>query len=79
MSTSDNTNERDTDDRKVHDDIREGDWVRFYRNGQLVIAEVRYTKEREPYGRAPDVFTDGGSVSADMIIEVRRLAEWIQS
>ncbi len=70
---------RAKDDTHVWDDIREGDWVRFYSGGKLVVAEVRYAKERGPYDKPVTVCTDLGTVSADYVIEVRRLAEWIES
>lgn len=70
---------REKDDRFTYDDIKEGDWVRFYQSGRLVIGEVRYVKEREPWAKPVTVCTDLGCVSADYVIEVRRVAEWIES
>lgn len=60
-------------------EVRVDDWVRFYRDGELVIGEVRYVHSRKPatvYKRMID--TDRGSIREDMIIEVRRLAEIIR-
>lgn len=47
-----------------------GDWVRFYEAGRIVIGEVRYIRTRT--GGYVDLLTDVGSVSADMVLEMRR-------
>jgi hypothetical protein len=53
----------------------EGDWVRFYRMADLVIAEVRYIRLRK--GRLL-LLTNRGEVEAKEVIEIRRLAEYIK-
>lgn len=61
--------------------IEQGDWVRFYSNGKLVIGQVEYViKERIPtLGDSIisniggfDVKTDIGSVNSGYILEVRK-------
>lgn len=51
-----------------------GDWIRFYRNGALVIAEVRYEPRRNSWERHPKAITDVGEVAVDQVLEVRRKA-----
>lgn len=50
--------------------IEIGDWVRFYRNGVMVIGVVQYGP-RDDWG---DKYysTDAGEVAANSILEVRR-------
>lgn len=52
-------------------EIRVGDWVRFYRSGQMVIGEVRYIIPRQPWERSGTLATDAGTVAADAVLEVR--------
>lgn len=52
--------------------VKSGDWVRFYRNGGvLVIGVVHYRRPRQPWERADRIATDAGEVSEDSILEVR--------
>lgn len=44
-----------------------GDWVSFYRDGRIIIAEVRYIDDR----RHDCVLTTLGAVSQECILEVR--------
>lgn len=46
----------------------EGDWVRFYRDSRLVIAEVRYVRERMGWKYLQ---TDRGEVREDAVFECR--------
>lgn len=61
--------------------IREGDWIRFYQSGRLVIEEVRYVGAPEYSTRlgreVQKLHTASGQTFSDNVIEVRRLAEWI--
>jgi hypothetical protein len=55
--------------------IQPGDWVRFYRDGKLVIAVVEYlgepsTSYYDSYNKE-FVCTDHGRVHVDDILEVR--------
>ena len=49
--------------------VKVGDWVCFYRNARLVIAEVRYT--RKEIGSVGVFCTDFGEVNPDSVREVR--------
>jgi len=49
---------------------KQNDWVRFYRNGTLVIGVVQYLGEKDVLGYRT-ISTDAGTVSQDMILEVR--------
>lgn len=51
--------------------IYQGDWVRFYQNGKLVIGRVEYITKDSGYWE-PAVHTDIGSVMHKNILEVRR-------
>lgn len=51
--------------------IEIGDWVRFYRNGVLVIGVVQYVPRVDVIG-FQYYATDMGEVRADSILEVRR-------
>jgi|WetSurSiteA1Bulk_404760.scaffolds.fasta_scaffold00002_11 hypothetical protein len=54
-------------------DIRVGDWVRFMRNGLLVLSEVEYVKkDRLSYIYGMDIITTNGSVPEKDILEIRR-------
>jgi hypothetical protein len=48
-----------------------GDWVRFYRDGVLVIGRVEYVKI-DPVLHESEYMTDRGSISKDSILEVRK-------
>lgn len=48
-----------------------GDWVRFYRNGVLVIGEVRYLVKRETWERSDTLQADVGEVQAEDVLELR--------
>lgn len=55
---------------KEDPDIRQGDWVRFYQNGIMVIGVVQYIiKDITSYRQ---VCTDIGTVSLDNVLEYRR-------
>ena len=47
-----------------------GDWVRFYRDGKLVIGHVNYVRTDTVLGDA-EYQTDIGSVDEDSLLEVR--------
>lgn len=51
-------------------DIKVGDWIRFYADGQLVIGVVQYIQEDVLHKLC--ALTDIGSVGFDRIIESRR-------
>lgn len=51
---------------------RVGDWVRFYRNGTLVLGVVNYVKETDEALPKIELYTDNGAVSVDAVIEMRR-------
>lgn len=60
-------------------EIEVDDWVRFYRDAELVIGEVRYVHSgRAASGYKKMIDTDRGSVREDQVIEIRRLAELIR-
>ena len=48
-----------------------GDWVRFYRNGELVLGEVIYIRQDKTLN---DTYycTDRGEVEQDDVLERRR-------
>ena len=48
---------------------KEGDWVRFYRAGNLVIGVVQYVKMEFCYEYYQ---TDTGTVREDSVLEVRQ-------
>lgn len=50
-----------------------GDWVSFYRNGLIVIGEVRYV-DKDILGEY-SYLTDNGAVGERAILEVRRFTE----
>lgn len=52
-------------------DVRVGSWVRFYRGGVLVIAEVRYARQSPSYPYKYEALTDDGSVNVEHVLEVR--------
>lgn len=58
--------------------IEVDDWVRFYDNGQLVIAEVRYVHSAKRGFSDYEVCTDKGMINSKSVIEYRRLAEFIK-
>lgn len=47
-----------------------GQWVRFYRNGTLVIGVVQYVRENDLL-QTEDYLTDQGSVHESMVLEAR--------
>lgn len=58
-----------------HPDSRnpaEGDWVRFYRGGQLIIAEVQYIRDAKHYPYDWELCTDNGAVDLGAVLEMRR-------
>ena len=52
--------------------VQPGDWVRFYRNGQLVLGIVAYVHKNPRYPHETVVSTDVGTTDADELLEVRR-------
>lgn len=50
--------------------VQIGDWVRFYRNGALVIGIVNYRRRDEFLGHWI-LSTDAGEVDADDVLEIR--------
>jgi hypothetical protein len=48
-----------------------GTWVRFYNQGLLTIAEIRYLSEQRPGDFGPIYNTDKGSVAELNILEAR--------
>lgn len=54
-----------------HDDIKPGDWVRFYRDGCMVIGVVAYVRKNERFPYEMLVLTDQGQVAVEHILEVR--------
>lgn len=59
-------------DQKMIRSMKPGDWVRFYREGRLVIGEVRYVHEREAGRTWYNVSTDAGPTADNAILEIRR-------
>lgn len=53
-----------------------GDWVRFYRNGELVIGVIQYIQKDSLTGK-PELCTDSGVVEGDAsaIMEIRSCPE----
>jgi hypothetical protein len=56
------------------DDVRIGDWVRFYQGGKLVIGVVQYLPPREAWEASATAVTDIGAVHFNNILEVRHVA-----
>ena len=54
--------------------VQVGDWVRFYRNGQMVIGVVQYIAEKSAL-LGTDLFTDQGSVDVKHVLEIRRAVD----
>lgn len=52
--------------------VRAGDWVRFYRNGKLVIGAVDYVYNKSVYPYGLEAATDRGTVLCKDVLEVRR-------
>jgi hypothetical protein len=50
--------------------LKVGDWIRFYRNGVLVIGVVNYIREDRAIGYTY-YQTDAGEVRADSVLEIR--------
>ena len=48
---------------------KRGDWVRFYRRGELVIGQVEYV-EQDILGHWK-LQTDAGEIREDMVLEAR--------
>lgn len=53
----------------MSDRFQRGDWVRWQRNGELVIGKVEYAKYE--WGHEIAV-TDKGTVRSDAVLEIRR-------
>lgn len=51
--------------------IHIGDWVRFYRNGELVIGVVEYMTQDEIMGDRT-LWTDRGAVALEDVLETRK-------
>lgn len=52
-----------------------GDWVRFFRDGQLVIGKVEYVSEDTVQSWRLYLNTDQGRVEASSVLEIRRSPE----
>ena len=52
-------------------EIRAGDWVRFYRDGRFVIAQVEYVTGDTHDINGLMACTHEGEVDVDVILEVR--------
>ena len=53
-------------------EVRPGAWVRFYRNGTLVIGVVQYSRPTDRWGSGgEEVLTDIGSVDISGVLEAR--------
>jgi len=50
--------------------IMQGDWVRFYQSGKLVIGQVEYITKGIT-GRY-EIKTDIGSITEEFVLEVRK-------
>lgn len=49
-----------------------GDWVRFYRDGRLVIGEVVYVEQAASWSKSDEVYsTDQGTVENLAVLESR--------
>lgn len=48
-----------------------GDWVRFYRDGALVIGVVQYRRKQELYPTEMELLTDIGAVNEKHVQERR--------
>jgi hypothetical protein len=55
-------------------DIREGDWVRFYQCGKIVIGVVQYI-EKDLYSSDLKIKTDIGCLRDYEVLEVRQRGE----
>jgi hypothetical protein len=55
------------------DKARIGDWISFYREARITIAEVRYIRERKSYAGGTDLLTDIGAIDADAVLEIRHV------
>ena len=51
--------------------VKVGDWVRFYRDGALVLGVVSYIRKREAWELCNSAQTDQGEVSIERVLEVR--------
>lgn len=51
-------------------EIKVGDWVRFYRNGDLVIGVVEYIAKEDVLGHI-ELSTTAGPVDTDRVLEWR--------
>lgn len=54
---------------------KEGDWVRFYQNGKMVIGVVQYITQRRTAPWVEEAMTDTGVCDLDYILEVRSKKE----
>ena len=52
-------------------EFRPGDWVRFYKNGLLVIGEVRYVNPDEVRTWMTYLDTDCGRIEMSSVLEMR--------
>lgn len=55
--------------------VKIGDWVRFYRNGALVIGIVNYRRRRDEISSEWILSTDAGEVNEDEVLERRSVEE----
>jgi len=54
--------------------VKPGDWVRFYKNGALVIGVVQYVRVDDTFSFRYHVHTDIGSVWAVEVLEARQVS-----
>ncbi len=52
-------------------EIQPGDWIAFYQNARIVIAEVRYRRYRENYPHGYELLTESGAIDEKYVIEIR--------
>jgi hypothetical protein len=52
--------------------VQVGDWVRFMRDGRLVIGIVQYVKPRSTSQWKDVVVTEVGPVDIDQVLEIRK-------
>lgn len=48
-----------------------GDWISFYRDGHITIAEVRYIRDVVGYSGRKELCTGSGAVDSGSVLEIR--------
>lgn len=56
-------------------DYQKGDWVRFYRDGQLILGIVEYVEHSTRWNASQELFTDKGHIGDTEVKEVRRASK----